>query len=107
MFLPDSRFILSAFPATLSVTVRIVFNKEVALMGNRPKFLKRSAGNLTGLLMMVGCYALSGKLGVGMRTVVVVALWCEQVADLPMRMVGENRRAWWGIFMRILRTRAA
>ena len=71
-------------------------------MGNRPKFLKRPTGNLTGLSMMVGCYALSGKLGAGMRTVVVVALWCEQVADLPMRMVGENRRAWWGIFMRIL-----
>ena len=71
-------------------------------MGNCPKFLKRSAGNLTGLSMMVGHHALSGKLGAGMRTVVVVALWCEQVADLPMRMVGENGRAWWGIFMRIL-----
>ena len=72
-------------------------------MGNRPKFLKRPTGNLTGLSMMVGCYALSGKLGAGMRTVVVVALWCEQVADLPMRMVGENGRARWGILMRILR----
>lgn len=60
----------------ISVTVRIVFNKDTVLMGN-----------LTGLPMVVGRHALSDKLGVGMRTVVVVTLCYEQVADLPIRMV--------------------